>query len=76
MKKLYTMAIFVFLMSCDGTPETTAQESSLEDIYSCKVAKDYIFECVGFRPHLENCNETNTKEILATPCDEITNIWR
>tara|TARA_Y100001970_G_C14104089_1_gene787106 strand:+ start:886 stop:1116 length:231 start_codon:yes stop_codon:yes gene_type:complete len=76
MKKLFILAIFVFFMSCDETPKTPPQEPSLVDIYSCKVAKDYIFECVGFRPHLQNCNETNTKEILATPCDEITNIWR
>lgn len=76
MKKLFIMAIFVFFMSCDETPETTKQELNLVDISSCKVVKDYIFKCVGFRPHLENCNETNTKEILATPCDEITNIWR
>jgi hypothetical protein len=73
---LASISLFVLLFSCGELSEDKIALPTAKDISSCKVAKDYIFSCVGFRPHLENCNERNTQDILATPCNEVPNLWR
>jgi len=68
MKKIALLIAFS-LSSC----EAGHQEDPVKT--PCEEAIDYIEECVGYRPYIDNCDKVIAQRILNTTCSNTESLW-
>jgi hypothetical protein len=70
MKRVVIILLSVTLSgSCD--PSTEAPYVS-----SCDQAREYIYDCLGYLPHIERCTPEIASKVLTTKCGDLEDLWR
>jgi hypothetical protein len=74
MKKASLYLVFVTTILAIGSCNN--DHTNTEYLSKCDQAQVYMAKCLGYSPHLKQCDPEIADRILDTPCDNLENLWR